>query len=43
MASPDLDGMTKAQLLEFAEAQGIEGVNSSMLKAEILEVIKSAL
>jgi cell division FtsZ-interacting protein ZapD len=29
----------KAQLLEYAEANGIEGVDSSMLKADIYEVI----
>lgn len=32
--------MTKAELLTYAEEHGIEGVSSSMLKAEILEVIK---
>lgn len=42
MAMPDFDGMTKAELLAYAEANGIEGVNSSMLKADILEAIKSA-
>ena len=40
--SVDLDSMTKAQLLEYAEANGIEGVSSSMLKADILATIKSA-
>lgn len=39
----DLDSMTKAQLLEFAQANGIEGVSSSMLKADILATIKEAL
>jgi hypothetical protein len=34
--------MTKAQLLDYAEANGISGVSSSMLKAEILEAIKEA-
>ena len=38
-----LDGMTKAQLLEYAAANGIEGVSSSMLKADILSVIKEAI
>ena len=38
----DLDSMTKAQLLEYAEANGIEGVSSSMLKADILAAIKEA-
>lgn len=31
--------MTKAELLAFAEDNGIEGVNNSMLKAEIYEII----
>lgn len=41
--SVDLDSMTKAQLLEYAAANGIEGVSSSMLKADILSVIKTAV
>lgn len=40
--APDFDSMTKAQLLEYAEEHGIEGVNSRMLKADILEVITNA-
>jgi hypothetical protein len=36
----DFDSMTKAQLLEYAKENGIEGVSSSMLKAEILAIIK---
>ena len=39
----DLDSMTKAQLLEYAAANGISGVNSSMLKADILAAIKEAV
>jgi hypothetical protein len=31
--------MTKAELLAYAEENGIEGVNSSMLKAEIYDII----
>lgn len=38
----DFDNMTKSELLEFAEANGIDGVDSSMLKADILAVIKAA-
>lgn len=38
----DFDSMTKAELLEFAEANGICGVDSSMLKADILAVVKAA-
>ncbi|MCD8087275.1 MAG: Rho termination factor N-terminal domain-containing protein [Oscillospiraceae bacterium] len=36
----DLDSMTKAQLLEYAEANGITGVSASMRKADILTAIK---
>jgi hypothetical protein len=32
--------MTKAQLLDYAEENGVEGVNSSMKKAEILAVLE---
>lgn len=35
----DLSTMTKAELLAFAEENGIDGVDSSMLKAEIYETI----
>jgi hypothetical protein len=31
--------MTKAELLAYAEANNIDGVNNSMLKAEIYEII----
>ncbi len=41
--SIDLDRMTKAQLLEYADTNGIGGVGSSMLKADILAVIKEAM
>lgn len=39
----DLSSMTKAELLEFAEANGIEGVDSSMLKADIYNTILNNL
>lgn len=39
MPMPDVDSMTKTQLLDYAEANGID-VNSSMTKAEILSAIK---
>jgi branched-subunit amino acid aminotransferase/4-amino-4-deoxychorismate lyase len=39
-ASDDLESMTKAQLLEYAEQNGITGVNSSMKKAEIIAAIE---
>ncbi len=35
----DLSSMTKAQLLAFAKDNGIAGVDSSMLKADIYNVI----
>jgi hypothetical protein len=35
--------MTKAELLEFAEQNGIDGVDSSMLKAEIYEIIVNSI
>lgn len=37
----DLDGMTKAELVKHAEANGIE-INASASKAEILAAIKAA-
>lgn len=39
-AAPDLSGMTKAQLLSHAAEAGVEGVNSRMSKAEIINAIK---
>ena len=38
----DLDYMTKAELLDYAEAHGIEGVSGAMRKADILTAIKEA-
>ena len=40
---PDFSSMTKAQLLAYADENGIEGVSSSMLKADILAVIEEAV
>ena len=34
--------MTKAELLAYAKAHGIEGVSSSMLKADIYAAIVAA-
>ena len=34
--------MTKAELLAYAEAHGIEGVSSSVLKADIYAAIVAA-
>ena len=42
-STPDFSAMTKAQLLDYAQQNGIEGVSSSMLKADILSVIKEAV
>lgn len=39
----DLASMTKAELIEFAIENGIEGVDSSMLKAEIYNTILNNL
>ena len=39
----DLSSMTKAELLAYAEENGIEGVDSSMLKADIYETILNSL
>ena len=39
----DLSSMTKAELLEYAEENGIEGVNSSMLKADIYNTILNSI
>lgn len=39
----DFDSMTKAELLAYAEQNGITEVNSSMLKADILAAIKEAV
>lgn len=41
-AAVDLDGMTKAQLLEYAKENGIAGVSAAMSKADILETLKKA-
>ena len=39
----DLSSMTKAELLEYAKANGIEGVDSSMLKADIYNTIINSI
>lgn len=41
--SVNLSDMTKAELLAYAEEHGIEGVSSSMLKADIYAVIAAAV
>lgn len=37
-----LDGMTKTELLQYAAANGVDGVNSAMKKAEIIAAIINA-
>ena len=39
----DLSSMTKAELLAYAEENGIDGVDSSMLKADIYNTIVEAM
>ena len=34
--------MTKAQLMEYAQAQGIGGVSMKMLKADMIAAIRAA-
>lgn len=41
-AGEDFDSMTKSELLAYAEHHGVSGVNSAMLKADILAAIKGA-
>lgn len=40
---PDLEAMTKVQLLDFADSNGIAGLNDRMLKADIIAAIKEAM
>lgn len=40
---PNLESMTKADLLQFAADHGIEGLSSSMLKADMIAAIKGAM
>lgn len=40
--SVDLDSMTKTQLAQYAEDNGIEGVSASMLKADMIAAIRAA-
>lgn len=41
-STPDLDGMTKNELMTYAVQAGVEGVSSAMRKADIIEAIKGA-
>ena len=38
----DFDGMTKAELLDFADGLGVEGVSASMRVGEIRDLVKAA-
>jgi len=40
---PDLEAMTKAELVEYAEGLGISGLNTRMVKADIIAAIKGAM
>lgn len=40
--APNLLGMTKAQLLEYAAENGVEGVSGAMKKADIISAIEGA-
>lgn len=37
--APDLNALTKSQLIRLAEENGVEGVSSRMTKAQIIDVI----
>lgn len=39
----DLSSMTKTELLAYAEENGIDGVDSSMNKATIYEIVYNAV
>lgn len=41
--SPNLLGMTKAQLLDYADQNGVDGVSSRMNKADIISTIEGAI
>lgn len=36
----NLNSMTKAQLIDYADQLGIDGVSSRMTKAQIIEVVQ---
>ena len=40
---PDFEGMTKGELLEYAESQGVEGLDKRMKKSEIIAEIEEAM
>ena len=40
LSTPDFASMTRAEMLDYAVENGVEGVNSSMKKADILAVLR---
>lgn len=36
----DMSSMTKAELLEYAESRGVDGVSGAMRKADIIAVLE---
>ena len=41
--APNLSGMTKAQLLDYAAENGVDGVSGAMKKADIIATIEGAI
>ena len=41
--APNLSGMTKAQLLDYAAENGVDGVSGAMKKAEIIATIEEMI
>ncbi len=40
LPGPDLNGMTKTELLAYADEAGVTGLSSRMRKAEIIEALE---
>jgi hypothetical protein len=40
---PDLEALTKEELVEFAQAHKVEGVTMAMIKEEIIRTIRRAI
>ena len=43
LSTPDFSAMTRTQMLDYAESHGVEGVNGSMRKADILATLQGAV
>lgn len=41
--NPDIDSMTKAELIKYAHNNGISGVSNQMTKAEIYDIVLNAV